>query len=71
MTPALLCTGAMARRAGAAMDHCAAVFAQDRFGVSWQILPRHLPALPAAPKAREAFLRLGRIDIAALQRAAG
>lgn len=45
---------------------------KDRFGLSWQIIPRHLPALLAAsdPKVMEAFLQMGRIDIAALERAA-
>ncbi len=45
---------------------------KDRFGLSWQILPRQLPRLlEASPqKAMEAFLQMRRIDIAALERAA-
>ena len=45
---------------------------KDRFGVSWQILPRNLPDLLAAPdpKVIETFLEMGRIDIATLERAA-
>lgn len=45
---------------------------KDRFGVSWQILPRNLPELLAAPgtKALETFLEMGKINIALLERAA-
>ncbi len=45
---------------------------KDRFGLSWQIIPRHLPALLSSPDPRvmETFLRMGRIDIAALERVA-
>lgn len=48
----------------------------DPFGVSWQIVPRQLPGLlgdpdPArAARARDAMLAQGRLDIAAIQRAA-
>ncbi len=45
---------------------------KDRFGLSWQIIPRHLPTLLSAPAPRvmETFMQMGRIDIAALERAA-
>jgi predicted 3-demethylubiquinone-9 3-methyltransferase (glyoxalase superfamily) len=47
----------------------------DRFGVSWQIVPRALPKLLTAPdpersrRVMEAMLQMGKIEIAALQRA--
>jgi len=49
---------------------------KDRFGLSWQIVPRRLHALmtdPDAAKARrvmEAMMKMKRIDIAAIERAA-
>jgi len=49
---------------------------KDRYGLSWQIVPRELPRLlgdanPArAKRAFEAMMEMKRIDIAALQRAA-
>lgn len=45
---------------------------KDRFGLSWQIIPRHLPELLSSPdpKVMETFMQMGRIDIAALERAA-
>lgn len=46
---------------------------KDRFGVSWQIIPRHLPQLLSSPdpQVMEAFLQMGKIDIAALEASAG
>lgn len=47
----------------------------DRFGVSWQIVPKRLPELfgssdkAAARRAREAMLKMQKIDIAALEAA--
>jgi predicted 3-demethylubiquinone-9 3-methyltransferase (glyoxalase superfamily) len=49
---------------------------KDRFGVSWQIVPRRLNELTADPdpeharRAMEAMLKMGKIDIAELERAA-
>jgi predicted 3-demethylubiquinone-9 3-methyltransferase (glyoxalase superfamily) len=49
---------------------------KDRYGVSWQIVPRKLPALlsdanPArAKRAFESMMQMKRIDIASLERAA-
>ena len=49
---------------------------QDRFGVSWQIVPRRLYELTGDPdperarRAMEAMLQMGKIDIAELERAA-
>ena len=50
---------------------------QDRFGLSWQIIPSILPKLLSDPdrakagRAMNAMLRMTKIDIAALERAAG
>lgn len=49
---------------------------QDRYGVSWQIVPTILPALLSDPDARraqrvmQAMLQMSKIDVRALQRAA-
>jgi len=49
---------------------------KDRFGLSWQIVPRVLeklmksPDREAAARAMQAMLKMGKLDIAALQRAA-
>ena len=51
-------------------------WAKDRFGVSWQIIPRALPTLltdpdPAkAKRVMEAMLGMKKIDVTALERAA-
>ena len=48
---------------------------KDRFGVSWQVIPRALGEMMGDPKSgdpakvMEALLTMGKIDIAALQRA--
>jgi len=50
---------------------------KDRFGVSWQIIPRQLGQLMADPdparagRVREAMLGMGKIDIAGLERSHG
>ena len=49
---------------------------KDRFGLSWQIVPRQLNELVGDPdperarRAMEAILKMGKIDVAELQRAA-
>ncbi len=49
---------------------------KDRFGLSWQIVPKALPRLLASPdpevaaRVTEAMMKMGRIDIAALEAAA-
>jgi predicted 3-demethylubiquinone-9 3-methyltransferase (glyoxalase superfamily) len=50
---------------------------KDRFGVSWQVVPRRLIELVSDPdpgraqRATEAMLKMGKIEIAELERAAG
>lgn len=43
---------------------------KDKFGMHWQITPAELPELIKNPKAFEAMLRMVKIDIAELERAA-
>ena len=46
---------------------------KDKFGVSWQIVPSALGKLmtgPAAPKVMQAFMKMTKFDIAALEKAA-
>ena len=49
---------------------------KDRFGLSWQIVPTALPRLLGSPdvataqRVMEAMLQMGKLDIAALERAA-
>jgi predicted 3-demethylubiquinone-9 3-methyltransferase (glyoxalase superfamily) len=48
---------------------------KDRFGVSWQVIPRQLPQMLASPdreaaaRALEAMLKMVKIDVAELERA--
>ena len=44
---------------------------KDKYGLSWQVVPRHMPDLstPRGKKQMEAFLQMKKIDIAALERA--
>ncbi|MBK1788464.1 VOC family protein [Prauserella cavernicola] len=50
---------------------------KDRYGLSWQIIPKRLPELLADPdparakRAMEAMLTMGKIDLAAIEAAAG
>jgi predicted 3-demethylubiquinone-9 3-methyltransferase (glyoxalase superfamily) len=43
---------------------------KDKFGLSWQIVPARLPELVKKPKAMQAMLRMKKLDIAELERAA-
>jgi predicted 3-demethylubiquinone-9 3-methyltransferase (glyoxalase superfamily) len=43
---------------------------KDKFGLSWQVVPARLPDLVKNPKAMEAMLKMKKIDIAELERAA-
>ncbi len=43
---------------------------KDKFGLSWQIVPAKLPDLIKNPKAMQAMLKMRKIDIAELERAA-
>ena len=43
---------------------------KDKYGVSWQIIPRALMRLISNPKAMQAMLKMQKIDVATLERAA-
>jgi predicted 3-demethylubiquinone-9 3-methyltransferase (glyoxalase superfamily) len=43
---------------------------KDKFGLSWQIVPAHLSELIQKPKAMQAMLKMKKLDIAELERAA-
>lgn len=43
---------------------------KDKFGLSWQIVPARLPDLVRHPKAMQAMLKMKKLDIAKLERAA-
>ena len=43
---------------------------KDKFGLSWQIVPARLPELVRHPKAMEAMMKMKKIDLAELERAA-
>lgn len=40
---------------------------KDQFGVSWQIVPKHITELLSTPQAQQAFMAMHKIDIAKLQ----
>lgn len=44
---------------------------KDRFGLSWQVIPRHMPdfSSPAGQRMMTAFLQMKKIDLAALDQA--
>ncbi|MDP9054385.1 MAG: VOC family protein [Acidobacteriota bacterium] len=54
--------------AGGAESQCG--WLKDKFGLSWQIVPARLPELIRQPKAMQAMLRMKKLDIAELERAA-
>jgi predicted 3-demethylubiquinone-9 3-methyltransferase (glyoxalase superfamily) len=43
---------------------------KDKFGLCWQIVPARLPELVKHPKAMQAMLKMKKLDIAELERAA-
>ena len=43
---------------------------KDKFGLSWQIVPAHIMELIKHPKAMQAMMKMKKLDIAALERAA-
>jgi predicted 3-demethylubiquinone-9 3-methyltransferase (glyoxalase superfamily) len=43
---------------------------KDKFGLSWQVVPARLPELIKNPKAMQAMLKMTKLDIAELERAA-
>jgi predicted 3-demethylubiquinone-9 3-methyltransferase (glyoxalase superfamily) len=43
---------------------------KDKFGLSWQVVPARLPELIKHPKALQAMLKMKKLDIAELERAA-
>ncbi|GAB3385348.1 VOC family protein [Lysobacter fragariae] len=43
---------------------------KDKFGVSWQVVPRELPQLIRNPKAMQAMLQMKKIDLDVLRQAA-
>ena len=54
--------------AGGSETQCGWV--KDKFGLSWQIVPGRLPDLIKHPKALQAMLRMRKLNIAELERAA-
>jgi predicted 3-demethylubiquinone-9 3-methyltransferase (glyoxalase superfamily) len=43
---------------------------KDKFGLSWQIVPAHMPELLKHPRAMQAMMKMKKLDIAELERAA-
>jgi predicted 3-demethylubiquinone-9 3-methyltransferase (glyoxalase superfamily) len=54
--------------AGGSKSQCG--WLKDKFGLSWQIVPARLPELIKHPKAMQAMLKMKKLDIAELERAA-
>jgi predicted 3-demethylubiquinone-9 3-methyltransferase (glyoxalase superfamily) len=54
--------------AGGSESQCG--WLKDKFGLSWQIVPARLPELIQHPKAMQAMLKMKKIDIGELERAA-
>jgi predicted 3-demethylubiquinone-9 3-methyltransferase (glyoxalase superfamily) len=54
--------------AGGSESQCG--WLKDKFGLSWQIVPARLPELIQHPKAMQAMMRMKKLDIAELERAA-
>jgi predicted 3-demethylubiquinone-9 3-methyltransferase (glyoxalase superfamily) len=43
---------------------------KDKFGLSWQVVPAHLPNFIRTPAAMQAMLKMKKLDIGVLERAA-
>jgi predicted 3-demethylubiquinone-9 3-methyltransferase (glyoxalase superfamily) len=54
--------------AGGSTSQCG--WLKDKFGLSWQVVPARLPELIKNPKAMQAMLKMTKLDIAELERAA-
>jgi predicted 3-demethylubiquinone-9 3-methyltransferase (glyoxalase superfamily) len=54
--------------AGGSESQCG--WLKDKFGLSWQIVPARLPDLIQHPQAMQAMLKMKKLDIAELERAA-
>ena len=54
--------------AGGSESQCG--WLKDKFGLSWQIVPARLPELIRHPKAMQAMLKMKKLDLAELERAA-
>ena len=54
--------------AGGSESQCG--WLKDKFGLSWQIVPARLPELIRNPKAMQAMLKMKKLDIGELERAA-
>jgi predicted 3-demethylubiquinone-9 3-methyltransferase (glyoxalase superfamily) len=54
--------------AGGSESQCG--WLKDKFGLSWQIVPARLPDLIKNPKAMQAMMKMKKLDIAELERAA-
>jgi len=54
--------------AGGSESQCG--WLKDKFSLSWQIVPARLPDLIKHPKAMQAMLKMKKLDIATLERAA-
>jgi predicted 3-demethylubiquinone-9 3-methyltransferase (glyoxalase superfamily) len=54
--------------AGGSESQCG--WLKDKFGLSWQIVPSQIHDLIKNPKAMQAMLKMKKLDIAALERAA-
>jgi predicted 3-demethylubiquinone-9 3-methyltransferase (glyoxalase superfamily) len=44
---------------------------RDKFGLTWQVIPKNLPELISTPGGMQAMLGMTKLDIAALEAAAG
>ena len=54
--------------AGGSESQCG--WLKDKFGLSWQIVPARLPELIRNPRAMQAMMKMKKLDIAELERAA-